>query len=196
MEAFWTAALTGCVGLVGVIIGGLIIAYNQNKERRHRWLRQQLDGFYAPLHGMRKVIQTRSETRLKVSRAAGIAWAEPFEDVAGDIDSIRELRKRFPEYEKVIEDNNERFRTEVLPVYKRMADHFWQNLGLAEPSTRIHLGPFLEFVEIWERFVDEKIPTEAVPHLDHREEKLFPLYDDIEANLTRLSGELGKATWF
>jgi hypothetical protein len=186
MEAVWT----GLIGLLGVGLGGLIAAYSQNKERRHRWLREQLDEFYAPLYGMRKVIQTRSETRVKVSGAAGRAWAAPFEDVEGDIDSIRELRKRLPEYEKVIEDNNERFRTEVLPVYKKMADHFWQNIGLAEPSTRTHLSALLEFVEIWERWLDGKIPAEALPHLEHGEEKLLPLYDDIETNVTRLSAEL------
>ncbi len=62
--------------------------------------------------------------------------------------------------------------------------------GLAEPSTLEHFGALVEFVEIWDRWLDETIPAEVAGALEHGEDKLYPLYDDLSRQFRRLQKEL------
>ena len=45
-------------------------------------------------------------------------------------------------------------------------------------------------VDIWDRWLSKTIPNEAVPLLDHSDEKLVPLYVDLQEQSDRLSEQL------
>ncbi len=61
---------------------------------------------------------------------------------------------------------------------------------LAEPSTMGFYATFVEFVEIWNRFLDQSLPREVLQQIEHKEGTLQPLYADLEHHLTRLSKRL------
>ena len=71
-----------------------------------------------------------------------------------------------------------------------MVNLFRDRMGLAEPSTLEHFGALVEFVEIWDRWLDETIPPEVVGNLEHGEEKLYPLYEDVADQFKRLQKEI------
>jgi len=67
--------LTAVFGLLGVAVGGWITNRNQNIERKHRRMAEQLR-FYAELLSIRKVILAKSELRNRLSIIAHNAWKE------------------------------------------------------------------------------------------------------------------------
>jgi hypothetical protein len=71
-----------------------------------------------------------------------------------------------------------------------MVDLFTSKLLLAEFSTIQHFPALLEFVEIWNRWLDRSLPVEVLGQLNHSEEKLFPFYQDLADNFARLQGML------
>ena len=184
--------------LLGVLIGGWISSGNQRLERHHNRIREQVDNFYSPLLGKRAQILAKSELRLKVSGATGAAWRQlmgRFDDAPLKV-TKQVHEERWPDFEKVVEENNRRFIEEVMPLYKEMVDHFAANMGLAEPSTRDHFGALVEFVEIWERWLDETIPGEAVKLLGHSEDNLKSLYENLASELECKSQELKDGSIF
>jgi hypothetical protein len=94
--------------------------------------------------------------------------------------------KRWPAFEKIIEDDNRKLEAEYIPLYRQMLDLFTSKMHLAEPSTRQHLGALVEFVELWERCLRGALPGEVVARIGPDEENLSAFYADLEANFTRL----------
>ena len=73
-----------------------------------------------------------------------------------------------------------------------MVKHFADNMSLADPSTRDHFGALVEFVEIWNRWLDKTLPKETLEFLGHSEEKLKPFYKDLADKMVSISDELKK----
>jgi hypothetical protein len=69
----------------------------------------------------------------------------------------------------------------------KFAGIFTDGMWLAEPSTIRHYAALVEFVEIWNRFLDQSLPREVLQQIEHKEETLQPLYADLEHNLSTLS---------
>jgi hypothetical protein len=65
-------------------------------------------------------------------------------------------------------------------------------MGLAEPSTVKHYGTLVEFVEIWNRGLQKSLPGKVIARLNHEERKLYPFYEDLEAQAQRLREQLKK----
>jgi hypothetical protein len=63
-------------------------------------------------------------------------------------------------------------------------------MWLTEPSTRRHFQTLVEYVEIWNRHSAGAIPKEAIPFLDHREDKVKSLYEDVANHFESLTGKL------
>ena len=198
MNSPWAEIVAVLSGLAGVLIGGWITAKTQQKERRAKCIKEQLDQFYGPLLGMRAQILAKSEVRLKVSGATNEAWRKligRFDDAQLDqkIEYIgRTEKERFPDFEKVIDENNRQFVEEIHPMYRKMVKHFADNMSLSETSTRQHFGALVEFVEIWDRWLNKTIPKEAIQLLGHSEDKLKPFYQDLSDHIESLSKELNK----
>lgn len=71
-----------------------------------------------------------------------------------------------------------------------MLDHYTSHMWLAEKSTLQHHYALTEFVEIWNRHLDESIPYEVINSLDHKEAMLNPFYEDLQNNFDLLSAQL------
>jgi hypothetical protein len=48
----------------------------------------------------------------------------------------------------------------------------------------------VDYVEIWNRFLEKSLPAAVIRELGHEEKKLYPLYADIELQVARLQEEL------
>src|SRR5208337_1031409 len=97
-------------GLFGVALGGILTSWNQRKERRERFISDQLREFYAPMLGIRERLRAKGEVRLKVSKAARTAWPR-------EIGEAPEAREQLsPQYEKIIEYENQQLKEELIPL--------------------------------------------------------------------------------
>jgi hypothetical protein len=173
-------------GLLGVGIGGWIASHNQNQERRHRFIRDQLTEFYAPLLGMRERLRAGGEIRLKVRDAAGTEWPRIVDEAP------ETAERRWPAFEQIIDYDNAKLQVEDIPLYRQMMDLFTAKMHLAEPSTRQHYGALLEFVELWERHLRGALPRELVGRIGPNEKNLSAFYADLESNFAQLQAAIKK----
>ena len=176
-------AVPALAGLFGVWIGSTLTSRRERKEQRLSFLEKQLHEFYSGLLGIRSEIRMRSEVRVKVHDAAGAIWPDLCEDARarGGPDELQRLTEtRWPEFERLIEyDNNQLFQ-ELLPLYRRMVELFRMNYWLAEPDTRAFFPELVEFVELWNRSEKKSLPVEVVERLGHGEEKLHEFYEHLQ----------------
>ena len=183
------AALAGVIGLVGIIVGASLTAWRDRVARRSQFVKQQVQEFYSPLVGIRREIRAKSELRVKISSVADDVWVGLCE--GKDPGALQELDKNtFPKFEKIIKYDNMQLGVELLPSYRRILDLFRENMWLAEESTKLHYQNLVEYVEIWNRWVSESLPSEVAKKLDHSESLLNPLYEDLEQQLRRLRSQL------
>jgi hypothetical protein len=186
--------LSAVFGLLGVVIGGWIATRNQTKERRHRRYEEQLR-FYGELLSIRKIILAKSELRLRLSNLAHKAWQEEIRPASeqGPTPLRDELyARRSDEYDKLADYSDNQLRDELIPLYRKMLDYWTANMAQAEPSTQQHFATFVDFVEIWNRFLKQSLPAAVIREITHEEKKLYPLYEDIEQQVERLRKELLK----
>jgi hypothetical protein len=94
-----------------------------------------------------------------------------------------------------IEYDNNQLTEGLLPAYRRIVTIFRDNYYLAEERTCAHFRPLLEFVDIWDRWLDRSIPREVIEELGHNEKSLQALYTELEETHTTLRAKLsnGKA---
>jgi hypothetical protein len=64
----------------------------------------------------------------------------------------------FAPYLKIFEYDNRQLTVELIPLYRKMLDVFTEHYWLADSDTRAYYQEFLEFVEVWERFLAESLP--------------------------------------
>ena len=82
-----------------------------------------------------------SELRVRVATESGGVWAELCEEAReqGGPESLRRLSaERSPEFDAIINYENEQWKNELLPCYKQMLEIFREKFWLAEDSTREH----------------------------------------------------------
>ena len=186
--------LSAIFGLIGVAVGGWIANHNQSKERKHRRYEEQLR-FYAELLSIRMVIRAKSELRLRLSNLAHKTWQEEIRPASeqGPTPLRDELyARRSEEYDKLADYSDNQLRDELIPLYHRMLDYWTANMAQAEPSTQQHFATFVDFMEIWDRFLKKSLPAAVIREITHEENKLYPLYEDIEKQVERLRKELLK----
>jgi len=179
-------------GLCGVVLGGMIAFQSQKRERRQRFVREQLSEFYAPMLGYRERLKARGELRLKVRTVAGSEWERLTERTRETgMGAMHELQeKRWPEFQRIIEYDNKQLEESDIPVYRQMLELCASKMHLAEPSTRAHLPALVEFVGLWERFLTDNLPHEVARRIGADEENLKPLYADLSENFARLQTAL------
>lgn len=159
-------------------------------QLRNSFVERQLSEFYSPIAGYRKRIRTKSELRAKISSAAQEVWQETCARYSDPEKMARRSDELFAPYKRIIEYDNQQFREELLPLYRKMLDVFTEKYWLADQDTRAHYERFLEFVEIWDRFLADALPGEVVTKLGHAEEKLHVFYDHLERKLSALQAEV------
>jgi hypothetical protein len=178
--------------LLSGIVGASLVYYfgiRQISIKRHAdFVERQLQEFYAPMAGWRKRIRSKSELRLRVSGAANQAWHEICESYGGAV--MHDHEERFKPFKRIIEYDNDQFERELMPLYRQMLDLFTDKYWLAAKDTRGFYQEYLEFVEIWERYLGAAIPGEVIKKLGHSEENVKPFYDHVENKLQQLQEEV------
>ncbi|MCB1809678.1 MAG: hypothetical protein KDJ99_32280 [Candidatus Competibacteraceae bacterium] len=159
-------------------------------ETRNAFIQKQISEFYSPIAGYRKRISAKSEVRLKVSDAANEAWKELCAPYSEANQRIPDHDEQFAPYEKIIDYDNNQLREELMPLYRAMLEIFTEKYWLADAETRAYYQDFLEFVEIWERYLAEALPPDVIRKLEHTEENVKPFYEHIETKLTNLQEEI------
>jgi hypothetical protein len=147
---------------------------------------------------LRAEVLAKGELRLKISGQAESAWRAMMEgayqrkDVReGNIDFVEKLTQdRFPLFEKLTEYENRQLREDIIPAYRKMLGLFATKMHLAEFPTIQYFPTLLEFVEIWNRWLDQSLPVEVLGQLRHSEEKLYPFYEDLADNFARMQRAL------
>ncbi len=180
-------------GLCGVAGAAFLTAWREKIKRKHEFLAKQLTDFYSPLLAIREELKARGELRVRISRTANIEWQKMcsrYEDQPQELTKV--TRERGDQFKKIIEYNNETLEKEDIPAYHRMIDIFRRNIWLAEPSTVQHFSALLEFVNIWDRYLAGSLPGEVIGALNHSEECLYPLYDDLKLRHDELRIKLAK----
>lgn len=184
-------ALPAIAGLIGVVVGSWLTSRRERAQRRLLFRQQQLREFYSPLLGIRKEIQLRSELRVQIHEAASDVWKRLCADANYSVEALERLRsERSREFKSVIDYDNLQLQEELLPAYRRMVGTFRDNLWLAEKETQAYLGPLIEFIDLWDRWMAKSIPGEVLESLGHGEERLQPFYEHLQAKHNELQDRL------
>lgn len=88
--------------------------------------------------------------------------------------------ERRDEFAKIIDYDNRKLREDLLPAYRQMIEVFRKNIWLADPDTRTYFGGLLEFVDIWDRWLERSLPPEVLEQLKHSEATLHPFYEHLQ----------------
>ena len=77
-------------------------------------------------------------------------------------------------------------REELIPLYREILRIFTEKYWLADEDTREYYESFSEFIEIWERYLSEALPSNVLIKLHHSEEELHGFYEHVERKLSHL----------
>ena len=177
-------------GFVGIRLGSGLAGGREISSRRYAFLQQQLEEFYSPMLGIRQEILAKSQLRWKISDKAGEAWKELFPEGIGPEASGKISERRGPEFDALIKYDNDQLRKELIPAYQRMLDLFREKMWLAGETTLTYYPELVEFVEIWNR----SLPLEVFRKIGHTEERLKPLYDNLNSQITRIRALIQSGT--
>ncbi len=175
------------LGIVGGLgIGGLLgttgtqwaIGRREKVARRIAFKKQQLEEFYGPLLAAHKEILARGELRLKLQQA--LDDPHPLDGVDAHVRIV----------DTNVEDENETFRELIMPRYREMISIFRDKMWLAEPETRGYFIQLIEFVDVWDKILDKKLPNWIAPRIKHTEENLAHFYRHLEEVHDRLRREV------
>jgi hypothetical protein len=183
-----SSLLSSVVGAVVVYVFGI---RNLSIQRRNAFIEKQLSEFYSPIAGFRKRISAKSELREKISFAANESWQEVC--VNSTTQNNSEL---FAPYKSIIEYDNSQFIDELMPLYRKMLDVFTEKYWLADEDTRAFHKDFIEFIEIWERFLAKALPGDVIKKLGHTEKNIYPFYEHVEKKLSELQKEVKDQRFF
>ncbi len=175
--------------LVGATVAGYFTYRQLHVQRRLAFRERQLTEFYAPLCGIRAQIEAKSEIQNSVSNAADAAWREIVRQHDGH---VPDHDRRFAEFKKIIEYNNEQLRTEQIPKYREMLTLFTERYHLAAKDTRPFYREFLSFVEIWNRYLVDSLPAEVLEKIEHKEANVKSFYDHLERKMQDLQEEIAR----
>ena len=183
-----SVAVPAVAGLIGVLLGGHLSGRRESYQRRLAFVEKQLTEFYAPMLGIRNEIYSRGDLRVRVHDAANVVWHELSEQARAIGEGAWKdlVENRRAEFHKLIEYDNKQLTEESIPAYKRMAAIFREKLWLAEPQTVAYYQQLIDFIEIWDRWLDKSIGPEILEKLNNDEEALHPFYQDLEDTTRRL----------
>jgi hypothetical protein len=186
------ASILGTFG-IGSVLGAFFNAWLTNRreaaKRRADFRTRQLDEFYGPLLALHKEIRARSELRVKIQNVVDQAHFADMLD-AGPRGIKNATDPHLPRVLKTIEDENQTFREILMPRYGEMVDVFRGKMWLAEPETRQHFAALVEFVDVWVKILDDRLPQQVAPAMGHTEQNLYAFYSHLEATHDRLRAEL------
>ena len=181
------SALAGLGGVVvGAVLTSVLASRREQRKSQLEFLRKQLSEFYSPMLGLRSEISAHSTLRVRLQTEAGAAWQALSAAAAPGPEAQQLTANRFPQFQALIEYDNNKLREKLMPAYRKMLDVFRNGLWLAEADTRKHYPAVVEFVDVWERWLDGSMPGEVLERIGHAEENLSQFYDDLQTKHDQL----------
>lgn len=171
----------GVGALGGALLTQVMIGHREKAARAVAFRKQQLEQFYGPLLAMHKEIRARSELRVKLQKA---------------IDTEAASDPHIGAIAKNIQDENATFRDVLMPRYREMVNVFREKMWLAEPETRDFFPKLVEFFDVWDKILADKLPGSIALAIGHTEENLKPLYRHLEEVHDRLRSEVRSGGMF
>jgi hypothetical protein len=185
--------LLGVLG-IGGILGNLFTQFFTDKRekagREVAFRKQQLEQFYGPLLAMHKEIRARSRLRVKLQRAIDAGHIEDML-LAGPGKTDAASNVHVSAVVKNIEDEGKTLREVLMPRYREMMNVFREKMWLAEPETREYFPGLIEFVDVWDKILDDRLPRSIAPAIGHTESNLKPFYEHLEQEHDRLRALVG-----
>jgi hypothetical protein len=176
-------------GLVGTIGAQWATSRREAASRRIAFKKQQLEQFYGPLLAMHKEIRARSELRLKLQRALDNSHMEDMLRAGpGGVEAASDVH--IPAIIANVQDENQTFRDVLMPRYREMISTFREKMWLAEPETRGYFGQLVEFVDVWDKILADKLPRSVAITIKHTEENLKPFYQHLAEMHDRFRTEI------
>ena len=179
--SFLQFILPPCATLLAGYIGVKFGLEQVKLQKRLDFIERQLRDFYSPILGIHQNISTKGKLRFKISGLHSKEWKDMSE---------KERDKKLPFVEKVIEYDNDQWKKDLLPLYHKIADIFTQNYWLAEPETKEHYMKLIEYVEVWDRWLDKAITIQTVSELINDDNELEPFFKEIDYRSGILRKEL------
>jgi hypothetical protein len=182
-------AALGVGGWIGSVINNWMTTRREMAARAVQFRKQQLEQFYGPLLAMHKEIRARSELRVKLQQAVDTQHVEDLL-LAGPGKTEEASDAYLPAIATNIRDESETFRNVLMPRYREMIDVFRDKMWLAEPETREYFKGLIEFVDVWDKMLADKLPRSVAPAIGHTEQKLFPFYRHLEKMHDQIRSEI------
>jgi len=182
-------AALGVGGWIGALINNWMMVRRETAARAVQFRKQQLEQFYGPLVAIHKEIRARSELRVKLQNAIDSRHVQDML-LAGPGKTEEASDAHLPSIVKNVQDENETFRNVLMPRYREMINVFRDKMWLAERETREFFNSLIEFVDVWDKILDDKLPRSVAPAIGHTEENLKPFYRHLEEVHDRLRSEI------
>lgn len=186
-----TTAIIGLIGvLIGAVIGYWLSLRRDRAQRQYEFVTKKLSDLYSPLLSIRMEILSLSENRVIISRTINKSWQKLCSGIEKPDGYYKIKEEKGQDFKNSIEYNNKQLIDSIIPKYKLMVEIFRKNIWLAEKDTQVFFNALVEFVDIWDRVLENAIPGEALQELEHSEEKLQPFYNNLQHNFDKLRARL------
>jgi hypothetical protein len=176
-------------GLIGTIGTQWATSRREKATRRVAFKKQQLEQFYGPLLSMHKEIRARSELRVKLQATLdGSHLNDTLRAGSGGVEAASDAH--IPAIVANVQDENQTFREVLMPRYREMISSFREKMWLAEPETREYFDQLIEFVDVWDKILVDKLPRSVAVTIKHTEENLKPFYKHLADMHDRLRADV------
>lgn len=179
---FFAPAIGAIAGFFGVLAGAWLTSRREQTQRKLKFIESQLSQFYSPLLGIKNTIHRNAELRETLQGIASEQWAllSTASEPIGPEDKKVLMDQKWPRFKNLIDYDDQKFETELFPLYQEMIDIFRKNYWLAEEETRTYFPTLLQYVEVWSRNLNDALPFEVWKAIDHKEASLANFYEHLE----------------
>jgi hypothetical protein len=189
-QIFSLLAALGVGSLIGTVASNWFANRRERAARHHELQLRKLKEFYGPLLSLHREILAKGELRVKVQEAVGRLHTEAMVQAGpGRVNEASDTH--LSGILKTINDENQTLREIIMPLYREMVRIFRENMWSAEPETRDHFPALIEFVDVWDKILTDRLPRAVAPAIGHTEENLIPFYSNLAAIHDRIRVELG-----
>lgn len=189
MEWWQIVGTLGVGGFIGVLVTQVMTGRREATGRTVAFKKQQLEQFYGPLLSIRSEIRARSELRLKLQNAIDSSHVEDMLRAGpGRVEAASD--PHIPAVLANVQDENQTFRDVLMPRYRDMINTFREKMWLAEPETREFFPQLVEFVDVWDKILADKLPRSVAVTIGHTEHNLTDFYRHIADVHDQLRSEI------
>lgn len=188
----FVAIIGALAGFSGVVIGAWLTSKREQTQRQLKFLESQLSQFYSPLLGIKNTIHRNSELRETLQSIASEQWALLNANTNQLSLNVNKdfTDEKWPKFKKLLDYDNQKFEKELFPLYQEMVECFRKNYWLADEETRKYFPTLLQYVEVWNRNLNDALPFEVWNALDHKEASLADFYKHLESKHNQLRDQL------